>query len=123
MGIGDNVAKYRKERGYTQSKLAEMSCISRTYLADIERGRNNPSVETLIDIAKSLNVPISLLFGEYNLTSTDDVIKKEALSDKSKSAKRQEIDFILDALPPEKVVYYANVLRALVEADKDNNQE
>ena len=36
--------------------------MQRSYLADLERGRRNPSVRTLVKMANALGVPITALF-------------------------------------------------------------
>ena len=64
MSIGENIRLRRKERGLTQFELADLAHISRSYLGDVERGRYNPSVETLHQIAEVLNVPVSALMGD-----------------------------------------------------------
>lgn len=61
IGIGKKISAWRKERGFTQAQLAEKSNISRSYLAGVETGRYNPSIDTLKNIAKSLNINISFL--------------------------------------------------------------
>ncbi|TZE81977.1 helix-turn-helix domain-containing protein [Calorimonas adulescens] len=57
--IGANIKKYRKQAGLTQQELADKANISRSYLADVENGRYNPSLETLNSIAKVLNIKVS----------------------------------------------------------------
>ncbi|ARF67874.1 hypothetical protein B7C51_08575 [Paenibacillus larvae subsp. pulvifaciens] len=64
MSLGKNIKFYRKQKKMTQSELAQKSYMSRTYLSDIERGRQNPSLNTLNSIAKVLNIDIKLLFNE-----------------------------------------------------------
>jgi len=64
ISIGNNIRKLRKQKGFTQKELAEKCNLSRSYLADLERGRYNPSLESLKLIANSLNVNISLLLEE-----------------------------------------------------------
>ncbi|MDU5081157.1 helix-turn-helix domain-containing protein [uncultured Tissierella sp.] len=68
MTIGENIKKYRKEKGLTQKELAEKSNLSRSYLADLERDRYNPSLDSLKLIANSLEVDVSILLGENNST-------------------------------------------------------
>lgn len=58
---GDLIKQERKAHGYTQKALAEHACISRTYLADIERNRYNPSMTTLQRIAQALGISIHAL--------------------------------------------------------------
>lgn len=57
--IGKNIAKIRKENGYTLSELAKLAKISKSYLSNIERNINkNPSIEVMKKIAAVLNVDI-----------------------------------------------------------------
>ncbi len=59
-----NLAKIRKEKGWTQEKLAIESGISYNTLIKIERGGiDNPKIETVIKLAKSLNIKIDDLIG------------------------------------------------------------
>ena len=46
----------------TQEELSEKSQVHRTYLADIERGTRNPSIETVRRLALALGVSISEIF-------------------------------------------------------------
>lgn len=55
---GDLIKQSRKSCGYTQEELAKRANISRTYLADIERNRYNPSMATLQNISHALGVSI-----------------------------------------------------------------
>lgn len=62
--LGANIKRLRKSRGLTQQKLSADANISRSYLGDVENGRYNPSIETLKDIAKALNVELNDLLGD-----------------------------------------------------------
>lgn len=64
MNFGANIKSFRKQRGLTQADLAEMTELSRSYIADIERDRYSPSIETLLSIAKALNVKVYQIIGE-----------------------------------------------------------
>ena len=61
MGIGEQNKRFRKGKGLTQVLLAQKAGISRSYLADVEGDRYNPSVETLKSIAQSLGIPAGWL--------------------------------------------------------------
>ncbi len=54
--VGDKIAYYRKKRGYTQKKLADMIDLSNSMLSVYERGEYVPSVELLKKIATALNL-------------------------------------------------------------------
>lgn len=64
MSIGTNIKSYRKQKKMTQVELAERANLSRSYLADIEGDRYNPSVDTLKTIAEALQIGTHLLLGE-----------------------------------------------------------
>lgn len=54
--VGRNVARLRRERGLTQEKFAEESGFSQQYVSDLERGKRNPTVITLYELAQTLGV-------------------------------------------------------------------
>jgi len=61
LGIGKSIAGLRIKRGWTQSKLAKSTGLSRGYISAIEEGRRNPSIKTLAIIAEKLGVSINKL--------------------------------------------------------------
>lgn len=54
--VGRNFARLRRERGLTQEQVEERSGFSQQYLSDLERGRRNPTVITLYELAQALGV-------------------------------------------------------------------
>ena len=68
MGIGSNIAKFRRNKGWTQAKLAKAARLSRGYIAAIEEGNKHPRMKTLAIIAANLGVGIDELreMGERN---------------------------------------------------------
>ena len=55
--VGQNVRRFRKERGLSQEDLAFESGIHRTYISGVERGVRNPTIVILEEIAAALDVP------------------------------------------------------------------
>ncbi len=54
-----NLAKIRKEKGWSQEKLAVESGISYNTIIKIERGGiKNPKIETVIKMAKALGISL-----------------------------------------------------------------
>ena len=62
LAIGLNILHYRKEQGLTQMQLAEKCGVSRNYIQRIETAASSCTVNTLIDIAEALSVPLKKLF-------------------------------------------------------------
>lgn len=60
--LGQNIASLRKKKKISQITLSLDSGIARSFLADLERGKANPSVSTLMKIAKALGVEVRTLF-------------------------------------------------------------
>jgi transcriptional regulator with XRE-family HTH domain len=62
--IGLNILYYRKEQRLTQAQLAEIcgDGVSTNHIQRIETGAAGCSVDTLIDIAQALNIPLYKLF-------------------------------------------------------------
>lgn len=60
--VGENVRKYRLERQLTQEEFAVKSGFSQQYISDLERGKRNPTVVSLYELAQALGVtPIELI--------------------------------------------------------------
>lgn len=60
--VGRNVRRLRLERGMTQEQFAERSGFSQQYISDLERGRRNPTIVSLYELAVALGVtPVLLL--------------------------------------------------------------
>ncbi|MCQ2525511.1 MAG: helix-turn-helix domain-containing protein [Lachnospiraceae bacterium] len=64
--LGLKIAYYRKQKGLTQLELAEAINISRTYISNIEAPKSNvnPTLEVILNIATTLDVPVYKLFDE-----------------------------------------------------------
>ena len=54
--VGRNVRRIRLAKGLTQEAFADVSGFSQQYLSDLERGRRNPTVVTLFELASALGV-------------------------------------------------------------------
>lgn len=60
--VGRNVRAVRQAGGMTQEQLAERSGFSQQYISDLERGRRNPTIVSLYELAQALkSTPIELL--------------------------------------------------------------
>jgi len=60
--VGFNVRRIRSTRGMTQEQFAERSGFSQQYISDLERGRRNPTIVSLYELALALGAtPVELL--------------------------------------------------------------
>lgn len=55
--LGDFIQKCRQQYGWTQEELGWRTGITREHVGRIERGKCVPSVQTLYDLEKALNLP------------------------------------------------------------------
>jgi DNA-binding XRE family transcriptional regulator len=69
--FGAQVRQFRKSRGLSQSALAVACKLDPNYLGGIERGERNPTLENIVRIARSLEVPASLLVAGVDTQTTD----------------------------------------------------
>ena len=54
--IGSRIQEIRNKKGLTQDQLSEEVGISSKYLSSIERGKENPTLNTILKLARSLDV-------------------------------------------------------------------
>ena len=59
--LGVKIAHLRHKRGLSLEKLAYESGVSKGNLSDIENGKKNPRLSTLILIAEGLEISVSSL--------------------------------------------------------------
>jgi len=57
--LGARIKALRKGQGLSQEKLAERAGISTQYLSNIERGKENPTLDLLLRLADALKVSLA----------------------------------------------------------------
>lgn len=60
----NKIKEIRTQKSMSQLDLSSKSNLSQSYLASVERGKKQPSVMTLLRIAKALNVNPKCFFPE-----------------------------------------------------------
>jgi len=93
--LGKRIQVLRKKAELTQLQLAEMANLSLKHLGEIERGRGNPTLESLHSLAVALDVSLMKLFDlEIDVLTTEvieelaiGIIQSASPSDKSKILK------------------------------------
>ena len=71
--LGDFIQKCRQQYGWTQEELGWRTGITREHVGRIERGKCVPSVQTLYDLEKALNLPECSLVKRVNGQAETDV--------------------------------------------------
>lgn len=69
--VGRNFKRLRDAKGLTQEQVADRSGLSQQYVSDLERGRRNPTVITLHELAQALGV------SHIDLVLPDDKSRRE----------------------------------------------
>ncbi len=64
MELGDNIRARRGSSGMTLQALSKRVGVSRAMLSDVERGRKNPTIKIVSQIAEGLGCTVSELLGE-----------------------------------------------------------
>ena len=96
---GARLRAVRKERGYTQERLAELTKLSTRHIAGIEKGEANPSFEVLYTITSVLGVSFDAIFNP-----ADEQMEREI----------QEITGLYRACPEQGRQMVLAVIRAMV---------
>lgn len=63
MNLAERIKNARTNKHYTQKELAELLNVKSTTVSGWELGRNEPSIETLKNLAQKLNVSFDYLAG------------------------------------------------------------
>lgn len=70
--MANNLRATRRQKDITQAQLADEVGIDVTTISDIERGKNqNPSWETVVRLARALDVPPEELFPVESLPTAE----------------------------------------------------
>lgn len=62
--IGNNIVKYRKKKNLTQEDLCGLAQIDRSYLSELENGKMNVTIKSLVTIANALKCELKDLILE-----------------------------------------------------------
>ena len=76
--VGRNFGKLRKAKGFTQERFSEASGFTQQYISGLERGRRDPTIVTLFELASALGV------SHVDLVIPDD----DARSERSKGKRK-----------------------------------
>lgn len=78
--IGTRIQSFRTARKLTQAELAELIDTNQKHLSRIESGYHRSSLDTIVAIARALNISVDSLIADYD-DSTDESNLKLILDD------------------------------------------
>lgn len=58
--LGDAIRHYRTEAGLTQAQLAEMAGLQRSYLSELETGKETEQLKRILRVLRQLGVRMTL---------------------------------------------------------------
>lgn len=89
--IGNRIRTYRKQKNFSQEKLAEKINISTTHMSHIETGTTKLSLPVLVKIAEVLDISTDIfLFGEQHSKNPN------SLADIFNSCTPEELEIITE---------------------------
>jgi transcriptional regulator with XRE-family HTH domain len=99
--IGIRIAEIRKQKGLTQEALAGKMEVSPKYLSSIERGKENPTLKMLVNLADTLEIDLGQIF---TFIQIEDPKRRKAL-----------LEFLLKKADEEQLKLAVKVLRVVIE--------
>ena len=60
--LGARIKSLRQDRGFSQEELASRASLHATYLSDLERGQQTPTLDLLNRLARALGVTLAEFF-------------------------------------------------------------
>ena len=97
--LGQRIKELRQARGWSQEELAERMESGAKYLSSLERGRENPTLDMLIKVARTLKVEPMDLFNYTWMKLSDAEIRKriKALADQADGERLRDMLALIKA--------------------------
>lgn len=96
--LGRRIGEIRKRRGLSQEMLAERAGISAQYVSNIERGKENPTLDLLFRLAEALRVSLGELCDFEGVEKMDQKMVRATLRDLFKTADPERLRTALKVL-------------------------
>ena len=94
--LGDTYRSYRKAKGLTQEKSAELAKVTTEYLCKFENGIYNARANTIVDLCNSVDITPTQLFAHYFSHTNQGMVDliSEACYKLSQKDQKLVLDFI-----------------------------
>jgi XRE family transcriptional regulator, aerobic/anaerobic benzoate catabolism transcriptional regulator len=86
--LGERVRALRARRGLTRKTLAAAAEVSERHLANLEYGTGNASILILLQVANSLQCPLSELIGDVTTSNPEWLMIREQLANTDEATLR-----------------------------------
>lgn len=93
--LGKRIRELRLQRHMSQEELAFAAGLNPTHLSEIERGIQNPTVDTISGLASALNISIVTLFDSSIVQLDDENIRLKKILRYAKTMSDDEQEFLL----------------------------
>ena len=78
--IGIQLIRLRHDKKLTQVELSKLSGVNQATISNLEKGRHEPTIDTLIRISRALSVPVDALDSRLDGVCIKPTIKKQPRS-------------------------------------------
>jgi len=80
MSLGQNLAKFRKEKGLTQEDLVRLSGVAISQIRRYETDKSSPSLDVIVKLANSLGISIDeMVFDKATGVAANKIVDRELL--------------------------------------------
>ena len=87
--VGSRLRELRQERGLSLRDVAKVASVSASLLSQIESGKVNPSVASLLKIAAALQLPINVFFSQDEVTDVEPHVQPAILTEPRHAGRRR----------------------------------
>ncbi len=125
----NRIKKLRREKGVSQTELAEYLALKQQTISAYENGTNEPDLKALDKMARYFDVSIDYIVGRSDVRDPADKIA-EAIADErdlkqfwEEARKRRELKLLfkqLKDLPPEHIRRIIRIIKAIEDEDANN---
>lgn len=100
--IGEKIAKQRKEKGLTQSQLAEMISVSNKTISRWETGEGYPEISLLVPLAKALGVSTDYLLKDASDEGAQTQSAAETAAESEGASSETQTESMREEVPKQK---------------------
>ena len=126
----NRIKELRRERGVTQTDLANYLGLKQQTISSYETGNSEPDLSTLEKMARFFDVSVDYLIGKSNIRNPADKITRAVANEPDlvmfweEMQKRKELKLLfkqIKDLPPEDIRRIIRIIKAIEDEDANNS--